>query len=443
MMQCPKCGYTNQDDSRFCTGCGAPLTSPEIPQQPKPKRHGLMIAILCIVLVAAIGIGAAVWLMNSQPEDRLMSAMEKTNEALGDLYGQNKNLAAIGKNFKKLVETKECSMTFGVSDSYNQCSFEAHAQNNTAICNMDYNLSGTALNLSFYFDQDQMQIAAPDYLDEVYGFPLENLEENLKNSWIGQNMDVSVPENFEELRKSASPYQEELDAILDSVTTEKLDPVELTLGDATQKCDAYRVSCDAETILNFINVLNGENFGISEVSPMLPYDDSDLQAVIQELDSIETTMYVDNRGYWVGMDILKNGDGAQLRLAGTNNPCQTISFTLITDGEALTMNFISNVTEDDVELILENETIGEQVSFLHYSKDGTLSIMPGTSDEVQFLLAPVDGGVELSLSDGDTSVLFGMYALKEKVAPLADTYTNLLEMDENDFMELIASVSGY
>lgn len=447
MMQCPKCGYNNQDDSMFCTGCGTPLTSAPtdpIPQESKPKRRGLMIAILCIVLVAAIGIGAAVWMTHSQPDDHLMAAIEKTNQAMGDLYAKNKNLAAIGDNFKKLTESNSLTMLMEINDGHDMMNFQIHTQKNAGLFNMTYNLMGTSMDINIYADPSQIQFSVPGYLDEVLGMPTENLEENLKNSWIGQNMDIDIPENFEQSLNMTSPYQKELDAITNSIVVEELPSVELALGDATHKCDAYQVNFDPEAVIALFNAAYAQNAVTSSAASMLPYDDSELQEIMEELDEFDTTMYVDDRGYWVGMDIMHDGDGAELRFEGTDNICQTIAFSMVSQGDKATMNFISNVTEDEMEIVLESVLDAERLTFLHYDNNGNLTLVPELAKGVQFQLLPTDGGIELTFAEEDTDAHFTMalYPLQEKVAPLADTYTNLLEMDENDFMKLIASAYG-
>lgn len=447
MMQCPKCGSANQDGSLFCNSCGTSLASTPIdstPQKSKPKHRGLMIAILCIVLVAAIGIGAAVWIMNSQPEDHLMAAIEKTNQAMGDLYAKNKNLAAIGDNFKKLTESNAVTMLMDMNDSHNKMNFQIHGQQNAGLLNMKYNAMGTSVDAKIYFDQKQIQIAVPDYMDEVFGMPTENLEENLKKSWIGQNMDIDLPVDFEQAFNMTSPYEKELNAMIDSVNVEERSSVELTLGDTTRKCDAYQVTLDPEAVLEFFNAAYAKNPAVSSATSALAYDDSELQEIMKELGDFEITMYVDDRGYWVGMDVMKSSEGMELRFTGADNICQTIAFSMVSQGDKATMNFISNVTEDEMEIVLESVLDAERLTFLHYDNNGNLTLVPELAKGVQFQLLPTDGGIELTFAEENTDAHFTMalYPLQEKVAPLADTYTNLLEMDENDFMKLIASAYG-
>ncbi len=447
MMQCPKCGYTNQDGSLFCNGCGTPLASTPsagTPQESKPKRRGLMIAILCIVLVAAIGIGAAVWIMNSQPEDRLMKAVKKTDKAISSLYAQNNNMAALGENLKNLKDSNALTMLMEINDGHDMMKFQIHGQGDAGLCKMTYNIMGISMNMNIYFDQEQMQLSIPEYMDEVLGMPTENLEENLKKSWIGQNMDIEVLSGFNQFSNIASPYEKEIQAILDSLVVDKPSTVELTLGETTRKCDAYQVNWDANAVLDFYKAAYLNNPAVSSASSALPYDDSQFEEIMQQLDDLETTMYVDDRGYWIGMDIMNEDDGFEIRYIGTDNICQTTAISVISDGQKETIHFISNVTADDVEIIMQQPITGEQLTFLRYAKDGALSIMPDEVGAPMFRLTPADDGVELTFTEdfGTGHFTMALYPLKEKVAPLADTYRNMLEMDENDFKELILSISG-
>ncbi len=447
MMQCPKCGYTNQDGSLFCNGCGTPLvsaSSASTPQETKPKRRGMMVAILCIVLVAAIGIGAAVWMLNSQPEDRLLEAVKKTEKTMSSLYSPNNNIAALGEGFRNLQETNAFTMLMEISDGYDMVNLQMHGQDDAGLCTLSYDLMGTSIDMNIYFDQEQIQLSIPDYMDEVLGMPTENLEENLKKSWIGQNMDIEDLSGFDQVSGITSPYEKECQAIIDSLEVEKPSTVELTLGETTRKCDAYQVNCDSKAVLDFYKAAYLNNPAVSSASSALPYDDSDFEEIMQQMDDLETTMYVDDRGYWIGMDIMIEDDGFELRFIGTDNICQTTAISVISDGYKETIHFVSNVTTDEVEIVMQQPITGEQLPFLRYGKDATLAIMPDEVGAPVFRLAPVDGGVELSFTDdySNSHLTIALYPMTEKVAPLADTYTNILEMDENDFMELILSISG-
>jgi len=71
-MQCPNCGYNNDEDAAFCENCGANLE--EIPsfgriKQSKTEKTGMstsskLLIVVCIVLVVVLGITAGTLFLN-------------------------------------------------------------------------------------------------------------------------------------------------------------------------------------------------------------------------------------------------------------------------------------------------------------------------------------------------------------------------------------------
>lgn len=89
-MFCPKCGATNDDTSKFCLGCGWPLSQPatpaappappaapvysappqyQAPQSPPPKKGHAGIIIVVLLLVLAIA-AAGVWFFFIRDDDK-------------------------------------------------------------------------------------------------------------------------------------------------------------------------------------------------------------------------------------------------------------------------------------------------------------------------------------------------------------------------------------
>ena len=154
MNSCPKCGYANDGDAMFCAQCGNLLTrpaggqqtagqsagqfngrpgqysgaqqngfsqpskgnQPEAPQEGKPKKRGGLVAVLCLALVAAIGLGIGFWLTLSSPTARFLRAFRQTGDALGDYLSQPEQLADFGENIHTLLaDRKEFTMELALA----------------------------------------------------------------------------------------------------------------------------------------------------------------------------------------------------------------------------------------------------------------------------------------------------------------------------------------
>jgi tetratricopeptide (TPR) repeat protein len=74
-MICPKCGYDNTENSKFCSGCGAPLESTVVTAAPtsrKKKKAPIIIAvsIAALLLISILG----VFIYNSLPSTKYKKA---------------------------------------------------------------------------------------------------------------------------------------------------------------------------------------------------------------------------------------------------------------------------------------------------------------------------------------------------------------------------------
>lgn len=113
-MRCQNCGKENEDDARFCENCGMPLKDdeektwnlnnkveqesvfqnqakgPELYHEPQTKEHTerqsiapiIVLSIIAAVLLAAVGIGTAAYLLSENNEkDKLEAIVNRNDEA--------------------------------------------------------------------------------------------------------------------------------------------------------------------------------------------------------------------------------------------------------------------------------------------------------------------------------------------------------------------------
>ena len=85
-MKCPKCGFNNDEDAKFCEQCGISLNAgSKIIREIKTNSNVKYLAILCIVLVVGIGITAGMVLnKNTNNESSIVG-----NNSTGNMSSQN------------------------------------------------------------------------------------------------------------------------------------------------------------------------------------------------------------------------------------------------------------------------------------------------------------------------------------------------------------------
>ena len=129
-MKCPKCGTDNNDNAKFCKGCGENLqnvsSSTNQSSKPKSSKNTLIIcatAIICVLIIA----GAFVLLSNGSSDESNMNL--PTNESEDSSVD-----ADISENsVDTMTYSEACSYLSGASDTVIQNTFDEADKNGDGL----------------------------------------------------------------------------------------------------------------------------------------------------------------------------------------------------------------------------------------------------------------------------------------------------------------------
>lgn len=477
MNFCPKCGYANDNDAMFCAQCGGLLTppagqgqtasqptgqgqggsgtpqfspnrQPDAPQEAKPKKKGGMVAVLCLALVAAIGLGIGFWLALSSPTARLLRAFRQTGDALGDYLSQPDQLADFGENIHTLlVDRQEFTMEFDIGQ---QIDLTLNYADQAALCQAQLSYGWTSLELNLYYDGQVMQLELPQFLDEVYGLPVENLDA-LPDSALGQML--GLPEDFDPFGESTAmpDYRPQLNQFLDTLTVEELRQQTLELGSRRQSCTVYSLSWDNAALAELINWFldEFELFGAGATS--VDYSAGTALAGVnsahisaEDLADIGVEAYVDGSGNLVGLDITVEGDTLAVRLCGEENVWSELSlWERDSSGDENYLGGWSLEAGEEEILWTFNDSNGETELTIQYDNDsGQYSILDNYGYGITGTLLGENGEAEVSLGDDYQEMTLIFSPLQEEPEPLSQDYVDILEMSEADWQTLVSSLYG-
>ena len=484
MNSCPKCGYANDGDAMFCAQCGNLLTrpaggqqtagqsagqfngrpgqysgaqqngfsqsskgnQPEAPQEGKPKKRGGLVAVLCLALVAAIGLGIGFWLTLSSPTARFLRAFRQTGDALGDYLSQPEQLADFGENIHTLLaDRKEFTMELGISQ---ELDFSLHCADGAALLQMEIPSGWSSLEMNFYGDSQVVQLEVPQFLDEVYGLPLENLGEELPDSALGQMLGLTEELDLSGESWTMPDYRPQLDQFLDTLTVEELGEETLTLGGRSTPCTVYSLSWDNAALAELINWF--VDYGTLGATSMDAGTDASLPGAntahiaAENLPQIEVEAYVDSRGNLVGLDITVEEHTLAIRLCGEENVWSELAlWERDSSGDEDYIGGWSLEAGEDGILWTFNDSGGEAEFTIQYDNDsGQYSALDAYGGGITGALRGENGEAEFSLGDGYQEMVLIFSPLQEEPQPLSRDYVDLLEMTEADWQELIYSFYG-
>lgn len=468
-MNCPNCGKPAAAGARFCATCGTPIPVSEpvdtgyttiLPPKPaKVRKKGPIVAALCIVLAAALILGGVLWYTMSRPTNQLLMAMGKSGEALADYVGKADRLEAFGENLAALMEERTFTVDFSANGDGTRVNLDANyslkdkaMDGSVAISSYSYYDSYDA-NIQFYASDDLLQLSAPPYITGVYGIPLKNLKENFENSYLGRMSGMTLPENFElnlfskDSNNFIEEYREELDAFVDSLVVTNTGKQALTLGGRSKNCTVYDVSWSDDALAKLLlKVMIDRNYNSFN---NLPAEYADMyrerleSSIYEAVDGLGMKFYTSG-GYMVGVDLIAQEEVASIRLEGTKNIWDTMTVSSGTlSGEVWnSLTLWLDVDEDNLKLEAYHRDYGSLMKLTYSNSDGSVSLYTDGDWVFDGTIRDDEQGVYVRIYTGDFECSLELSPMKEKPQVLSREYTNILDMNENDWLRLQRDLSS-
>lgn len=420
MNPCPKCGYDNGPNVRFCAGCGSPMGGR------RRKKRKVLVVIVAVVLAAALALGGGLWYVSAQPASRLLRAAEKTADALGDYLGQPDNLRAFYNNFSQRAEKEKFSLRLSLKKWTEAISLDVNVADDAAqgVLTYRYGRPEGEVSLEFYEGGALLQLAMPQYLKDVYGMPTDNLREDLENSALGRQLGLTLPDI-----PFTMDCREELDALVRTLEVAQTGEQMLRLGDEHRICTVYGMTWDKDALAALVNAFLDQAMVSSGI---------DYRVTPADVAEVSLQFYVDGHGYLVGVDILLEDETCAIRLAGPENPWQVVRLgSDCGDGHMYTdLVLLLDVDEDRLTCSAQDEHGREGFRF-DYDDRGGAYLLYNNGDTVSGYLRGDDGKSELEV--GDVFILT-LAPLEEKPRKLAEEYRNILDMTMGDWQELFLTL---
>lgn len=478
-MNCPNCNKPAAPGTKFCAACGAPIPQQTDPvQQPPvnndpvprpagkgPSRRPILIGALSAVAVVLVAVLVFLWMgRNSTPEQKVEKSIQKSSQAMEKQMDQMENFSGMSDTLKEVNEKNAFTLTMSYgqkveSDWYtsdNSIEYIANysGKNESMDLTANINMDGEELVLKGYLDRKSMQFGLPDLLDDIYGFPLENLTDTLENSYLGEFLADELDLDLADLLTDDALFtaqtdpelQEKLDVFSASIAAEPREKKETLELDQNRECTAYEITFGQQELEDLLEiVLDPDQNPYMTMFVEYGMDTLDVDEIMDVVEEMELTVYVDDRGYFVGGDLEYDGEALCLRLTGADNPWEEIHF--YPEGyedEAL----IITLDVDDGSLDLKVKMDGETLLRLKYDDaNGEISLeAEGEEITAGLKLKLVRDGETAAISleyeesfDGFSSSMsfyIGIASLASEPQPLSDDYVNILEMDEEDFEAL-------
>lgn len=501
-MFCNYCGASLPDDAQFCGACGKSLvqadpgqsnapveeapaapvqetpSAPEMlydvsesapdaaPVPVKPKRNIKRILIAVVAAVVALGIiggGIAFAMDYFSPEKTLDRAMDKTSDAMSELFEALPGLTRMGENYENLAKSDvlDTRVSLDAADSYesfNVTMHEVFSKKDDLHGFVEFSGQFDGMEIAFegYVDKDAIQMAAPSLVSGRYALPLANLEQTLPNSYFGQTMDEDMTEVLVLMAQLVSSMGsgtntaalEELGQWSDYVTVEK---VEESIPGAGTLDAVYSYQISFSDLITWASS-NTKPY-LQEAVDAGELSQEDVQELLMSLnmigpllDSNTKILFGVRDGCVTALDVTFMGEKLlTVNLDGGENPWE--SFRLSVAGEEV---LTGSIRATGSTLTCRLEADGETVVLA--INDAKQELELSYEGETLFTLgydAAGDGiSFSLDIEDYDIAVSaeLTMAPGKDFTMPDSADATNLLTMTEADFealgMELMEALDA-
>ena len=170
-MFCPKCGTENDDNAKFCKGCGASLNSSpniETKKVENSSNNKLIIAITAIICVCII-FGALFMVLGNDSGDAVVTANNSSNNVESNDSSTNMNADTSSDNedrYENFSESEYPKSSYKVNDFYTAHTPEDAKQEmfNQADVNGDGVLTGDEIKeMDYLLKHSEYTYNGPEY----------------------------------------------------------------------------------------------------------------------------------------------------------------------------------------------------------------------------------------------------------------------------------------
>lgn len=371
MKYCAKCGTQVQEDMMQCPACGAAmpvlektdeepirqeaLVETEI-QKPNKKKVWLWITLSAVLVLA---IAAAVWfffLRKETPEKKefvLSDAVEACRVQLNNLTADAENFHNVFNAATEQVGSKELSLTVsGTADlgaatkedvktdivvQFDFCADSSVIGGDLKL-DVQYGANNATFDIDFALNDESLQIAAPDLVDDVLELNLADKEE-LRDGGLGKIKDFESLITKEEADRL-------LEKLIDSIQPESQSEEKVMFGAEERQCTVYTIAYDREILKQLLNAVSSEAAKayekISEQVKLIVCEEQVVGITVQDTKEKDAPCY-------------------KILLCGKENPWSDVRF--YTDDEE-NGNIVTELTEKGFETVITDTYEASEVRIL-------------------------------------------------------------------------------
>lgn len=442
----------------------------------KIRSLSLILALMMAVSLMFSGCGKeklGIKEAEKDPLKYLQNAIERTEEALSPDED-----SPTAKLFDAMSQKGTISLEMeGSDDSLDlDASLAYDKDKNTAYAAVEVSANGEQIKLQIWLTEKELCLKAPELLGSTaYGLPFENLKEAVAESQIWAAMGI----DYDTVKSTVEPVLEQLENALQEQKTslsDTLDKIKLILNDirytAVEGDDSVQINCTmtkeqmnklADTLIDAIEdqLLTGlEN--ISDDTVDLGLITAQLRTALEDLcGEVDIRFTISNEtGLVTAVELVYTPDGSSLigsvaldvNMKDLTNII--IKATISDDSKNKTTLYVKIRNNDSDEKISRKVTVkldDEELLTLSYTYSGTnfKLTLSANGDSVIFKgkcklseerLRLYDMTLTADSEQIDIPLKLTLSAKSDiKTMP---TYTNILEMTESEWKELIESVGS-
>lgn len=450
MKKCPVCSAKNPNDEVYCISCDYEF--PDDDRESSGKRSAKLVRFLgagavllilcCIVVFAVIG--------HFSPRKRLADAISNSCTAVAERVSVMDGIAGFAHRIDEADKEGKYTMEIGLASADQNISWSMDYDRRQKLVSGELvyqnAIAESPVHAAVYMDDQDVRIAAPEFVDDIYGFDMKDFSEKYEESVLRKilglpsakklELDIYKPIKWTNVLKLH--VGDSWTAFADTITVEEFSEREIMLGGESVACVVYKVAWDAAAANKLLKSLSeGGILSLPvELLGLLPDWEPDCRC------------YVDSEGNWVGGDMILGGNKYILLLEGKENPWDSVTLEVQPmTGENRKYTGGLSVQSDKLKLYLGNES----EVFLNVNYDDvtgvfsvdtwTGTILGGTirseNEEAYLMLSSYLSG------NGYIAVDLKVSPLSHQVATLSDKYVDLLDMGLRKWERMIIELKNH